>query len=169
MKMDEPSPPPPTNLPSELHGAFRDLCERLRASGAEICPVDAVVIARTVQAEAALQRAREAAAKAPLCVDSPANGESLHPLHRHVGQCESNLRAWLRLLPKPSGGGLPVPLPHVAPPVADTPPAAGPEAAGCEPAAGGPPERVKRLQALLREFRTAGSGTAGGVGGAEAG
>lgn len=140
-----PCPPPPENLDPVLHTAFAELCERLRAGGAEILPVDAVVIARTVQAEAALQRAREAAAKAPLCVDSPANGESLHPLHRLVTTCEANLRSWLRLLPRAGSGGR-IPSSHVTP----APAPAGGDVA--EPP-GQPSERLQRLRAIIRAFQ----------------
>ena len=145
---------PPPELPKEFHPAFAAMCERLEHSGVEILPVDAVVIAKTVQAEAALQRAQEAAAGVPLTVDSRANGELVHPLHKLVTAAESNLRSWLRLLPKTSGNGHPVHTltPHVTMSgdvASKAGLVAGPEAV----ANGEPPARVQKLRAMLRDFR----------------
>lgn len=164
-KMDEHSPPPPANLSSELHGAFRDLCERLRASGAEVTELDALVIARIVEAEHGLERAKTEAATAPLVIESKANGLTINPVHKMVASAEANLRAWLRLLPKPSGNGHPVhtPPPHVST-AGDVAPTTGPEAV----ANGEPPERVQKLRELLKEFRARQGADAAAEAGAEA-
>ena len=155
MKMDEPSPQPPQNLAPELHGAFAQLCGRLQASGAEVTELDAIVVARVAQAEASLERARAEAEKSPLVVGSPANGQCAHPAQKLLQNAEANLRAWLRLLPKTSGGGHPV---HTPPPHVSTAGDVAPVAGGDVVADGEPPERVRLLRAMLKEFRAAGGG-----------
>lgn len=161
----EPCPPP--WLSTELLSEYSKWVDRLRASGAELCDVDSTIIARTVLAEQALQRAQEAAAEAPVVIESPSNGQLAHPVHRHVMAAEANLRAWLKLLPRGSGGrGTSLP-PHVTPTPA---PASGDVA---EPP-GQPSERLQRLRAIIAQFQAdqastgaaAGDGAAGGVAGA---
>ena len=155
---------PPPWLSAAHVPAFESLCERLQGSGVELAETDLLTVGRLAISEADLLQAERIAADCPLTVETKSNGEQPHPLFKRIRELRCEVRAWMRLLPKTSGGGLPVPTPHVQTSVADMPPAAGPEAVGCEPAAEGPPERVRRLQALLRQFRAA-----GGVGGAEAG
>ncbi|HBC61440.1 MAG TPA: hypothetical protein DC058_09500, partial [Planctomycetaceae bacterium] len=75
----EPCPPP--WLSTELLSEYSKWVDRLRASGAELCDVDSTIIARTVLAEQALQRAQEAAAEAPVVIESPSNGQLAHPVH----------------------------------------------------------------------------------------
>ena len=154
MNVPENYPPPPSNLPTELRSAFGDLCQRLRASGIKLSELDAIVVARVVEAEHAMKRARSEAEKSPLIVGSRANGECVHPAQRLLQSAEANLRAWLKLLPKTSGNGHPVHTltPHVTMSgdvASKAGLVAGPEAV----ANGEPPARVQKLRAMLREFR----------------
>lgn len=163
---------PPPDLPSALHDAFNAFCERLRLSGCELSELDAVAIAQSVQAAAALSRARLEADGVPLVCESRANGAVIHAVHKAVLQAEANLRSWLKLLPRATGR--PSPPPHASPAAVAPVAAAGGDAAGdAVPVAvageGEPSERVLRLRAIIAKFVSAGGADAGGVAGDDAG
>ena len=137
---------PPPWLSAAHVPAFESLCERLQGSGVELAETDLLTVGRLAISEADLLQAERIAADCPLIVETRSNGELPHPIFKRIRELRCEVRAWMRLLPKTSGGGLPVP--HVAPPVAESPPTAGPDGHDGEP-----PERVKRLRELLREFQ----------------
>ena len=95
-------PAPPSWLRRSCRAAFFAHCRKLRDDGCTLHHVDANHVARLVHTEEDLQVAESEAARVPMTVESRANGAVVHAAHKRVSELRSEVRSWLRQLPRPA-------------------------------------------------------------------
>jgi hypothetical protein len=95
-------PAAPAWLRKSCRAAYTNHCRKLRDDGCTLHHVDANHVARLVHTEEDLQVAEAEAAKVPTMLESRANGLVLHPAHKRVSELRSEVRSWLRQLPRPA-------------------------------------------------------------------